>query len=120
VPTGYPTPFGAGTNGGFTLSFVGTLSDTRRKAALETAMARARQRAAELAELAGGGRGNLCYLASDISSDINRGMPTVVYYTPNQAYFQSQDPSNVVGQSPDLPELTVQVTLNYHLVPKNP
>ncbi|MGO9114762.1 MAG: SIMPL domain-containing protein [Thermoguttaceae bacterium] len=119
MPQAYSSPtYARLANVGFTLYFVGTLSEPQRKAAMTVAMTKAQQRAAELAETAGGRLGDLC----SASSDINQGMlieppfPSVSGMT----LFPRADQSEVVSQSPDLPEFTVRITLNYRLSCKNP
>ena len=103
-------------NGGFTLSFVGTLSDARRKAALTVATNKARQRAAELADIAGGRLGDLWSVESDIHHPTTGDRP---FDTNDVISFPRADQPEVVFQSPDLPEFTVRVTLTYRFVSKN-
>ena len=108
----YPAPTYPRTSNGFTLFFVGTLGDAQRKTAMAAAVSKARQRAAELAEIAGGRIGDLCSASSDTDS------PFAPSYT--VISFPRADQAEVVSQSPDLPELTVQTTLNYRFLSKTP
>ncbi len=115
----YPAPTYARIgNGGFTLFFVGTLGDAQRKTALAAAVSKAQQRAAELAEIAGGRIGDLC----SASSDISHAMTTDPSFAPSYTVisFPRADQAEVVSQSPNLPECTVQTILNYRLLSKNP
>jgi len=101
---------------GFALSFVGKLSDEQRKTAMAAAMAEARRRAKELAEIAGGRIGDLCSVSSHISNGATFEpplSPSSVIITGPQASH-----SEVVSQSPDLPEFTVEVSLAYRLLGK--
>jgi len=117
VPSGVASPtYARFADGGFTLSFVGVLSDVQRKAALAVAMAQARQRAAELAEIAGGRIDELSFAENDTNHSISVGSP----YTPttDMVSFPRSNRSEMVSPSPDLPECTVRITLSYRLLAK--
>jgi uncharacterized protein YggE len=111
---------------GFTLSFVGALSDTDRKMALAAAMTAARRNADELAEIAGGRIGDLCSLSNCVSNGSTFEPPVISSSVPSRipSFVRIPVPqanqSEVVSQSPDLPEFSVQVFLNYRLLNKNP
>ncbi len=120
APPGYYTAPYSVANGGFSLSFVGTLSDARRKAALAAAVAKARQHATELAEVAGGRIGDLWSAVSDTNHtggcDVMRAEPFIA--TTGMEMFPRADQAEVASQSPDLPEFTVHVHLAYRFSSK--
>ena len=104
-------------NGGFTLFFVGALNDAQRKAALTVATNKARQRAAELADVAGGRLGELWSVESDIHHPTTREGPFDP--TNDLISFPRADNPETAFQSPDLPEFKVHVTLTYRFLSKN-
>jgi hypothetical protein len=114
-PTAYSYPTNAESE--FSLSFVGVLTDGQRKRATTVAMSNARQRAAELAQIAGMDLAETCSVASIISQSSVRGGP-VVALSPCSTSIPVFDQSEVVSQSPDLPEITVHVTVSCPVLSK--
>ena len=119
APVDQPAPYFSFPTGGFTLSYVGTLDDAHRKAAFAAATAKARQRAAELAEAAGCGVGPVGSTMADINNEMMNhstvlGPMSSVIVSPRNAE------NEIVSQSPELPEFTVCVTINFAPAPKNP
>jgi hypothetical protein len=114
VPGSYRTPGGFEPgDGGLQLICTGTLSKSERKSALAAATAKAKQQAAELAEAAD------CHLGplASVSGGFQEGCIGVAVPS---AYGPSMQPGNddgVVSFSPELPEVAVRVTLQFHIAP---
>jgi hypothetical protein len=106
-------------DGGFTLSFVARLSDAQRKGAIAAAIAKAKDRGSELAEAAGGRLGKIWSVTSDVNNELT-GMATVLGPTTGTVVFPRTNDTEAASPTPDLPEFTVRVSVNYVLVRPTP
>ena len=113
---GYATAVGVCVpNDGLELLYTGTtLSKSERKEALAAAMAKAKEQAAELAEAAGCRLGSLAKVSGGLGDG---AYVSGASSTPTPDFGPSLPENEVGSPSPELPEMGVSVTLQFHIAP---